>query len=320
MSEGRGVWVANKVLPNNLLAAGESLPKGRNSILGGSAPRVVFGTSGLWNTFEVLLATKAAALLQSDLVWFNYPSAYTLKEQLALTTHQSLHLLGLTPSEFRQFYKPEEMARSALPIQAELGDWFARANSHEVEVRVMELEEVARATGVTRMTVESYVLDLKAIRGGVFRALNIQKGDKPRQVNTDSRLTDFEGWTLADVHLQNGWLSGAGIHYVLRRLADFGPFIEVLPNLSRGNIYEMYTGIAENFFGILTGRLHMRAKNQFPEWASVCPLVFQALVEEWGTEKSDEIAQELWESITIAPQPLVDSSFVVTADGIEREY
>lgn len=317
-----GVLVANEVLSENLIAVGDTLPLRGNRILGGQKPKVVFGTSGLWNTFEMLIATKAAASLNLDLVWFHYPSAYTIIDQLNLTSYPSAQLLlGLNPVSFNQQFNIQRQTQNALWVQKTLGEWFARANSLGVSIRTMPFEKIIEETGVWDMSVIDFVTSLNSIRKGAFRALNLIKNFKLHAVNTNSRkaLAKFKHSTIGEIHEQNGWLSGAGIHFVLRQLASFGVFIEIIPNLSRGNVYEMYQGVNKDFRAILTARFHLRAQGQEPQWASVCPVVFQELMQRWGEEKSRALAQKLWEAIKIAPEPLKDKSFVLTPKCVYPE-
>lgn len=319
MGERGGAVVAREIFPQNLILVGQTLPSGSNSILRGNRPSVVFGTSGLWNTFEVMVAVKAAASLMAPLVWFNYPSAYGAINQLNLTTYESISLLGLDPFEFDQLFNTKVQVQNALEVQKVLGSWYARANGVVVPIQGFNLEKIIEKTRIMDMRVTDFVEALTSIRGGVFRALNIIQGLSIHAINTNSSLRRLGQMRIRDVHEQGGWLSGAGIHYVLRLLADYGAYIEVMPNLSRGNVYEMYQGVSQNFYGILTGRFHLRAKGQSPEWASVCPLVFLELVRRWGKEKSTAVAQELWQAIKIAPESLKESSFLVTQDGVQRE-
>lgn len=314
-NDRRGAQVAQELFPKNLIRLDQSVLPIGNTVLGGDCPRVVFGTSGLWNAYEVLVAIKVAAGLGLPLVWFNYPSAYVVEEQLELTTYQSLPLLDPDPIGSDEIGRQVE---GSLAVQAEFGHWFATANGCRVEITTSSLEDLIQRMGIMEMLVIDYVAALLECREGIYRAFNLLDGGRFRGLNTNSRLGAFQDWTIRDLHDRGGWLSGAGIHWTLRHLADYGPYVEVLPDLSRGNVYEMYAGVGSNFRGILTGRFHLRAEGQTPEWASICPLVFLELIRRWGPEKAERVARTLWEAIAVSPQAPVGLSFVVTKDGAYR--
>jgi hypothetical protein len=118
------------------------------------------------------------------------------------------------------------------------------------------------------------------------------------QVKTSSVMPDV---TVAEMHQQGGWLGGAALYYMVYHLAQFGGAVVMVKDSTRGRVNLMakpFLGEDSHLRLAPVGLFRLSADEQNEDW-SVDPIVMMLLLNQWGPDKTAEIARLIWDNMEV---------------------
>ncbi len=239
---------------------------------------VFYGTSDpVPNVSELILTAIVAILCQQPAKFSVYRGGRTEYAKASERYSRNLVDAGIVPS-----------VDEAIRI---VGEWFG------LRINVVSFETIMEAGGIWNMPLIEIAQAIRTLRPKPLRFCympEIYVPDSPAKTiyTNDKWLEKNSLKTVADLHETGGWLSGASIHYSLRRFSEkFADHIHVVPFGTKGDVYRMYDGSGSRF--VLAPALHIRPAGAEPEWLPLELRTFAAIIQLWPEAERVQLRDRL---------------------------
>jgi len=277
----RGGAVVYSQLPYERIVTPQSLHSGA-----GKTTFVWYGTSGLYNTAELLLTMKAAALLGLPCRFDSYGSATPSATEEKVQDYRD------------RMREVAEIVMGAIDTQISIN---FRSTEEAVLGRFMPMQ----ASSLARMVEQEVGHPVKFLHHANGATLTTD------QVETSK--------TLKELHENGWWAAGALIYFSFYSQAEVEDFVAVVYNGAKGGIHRLARHYMRAYALRVcpAGSLNINASG---EDAPINPTTLLRLFRAWGKQKSQETIRRIWD---LAKVPLdineIGIKHVVYAglDGIE---
>lgn len=324
--------------------------------------RVSYGCSGLDNVAELLQALKVGHTLGIPVIFDTYESAGVVQTYVAEALIPSLSVLSSDLPELVWAGKatqhiPKDMCPTLTTIlgssvlvtptetdtiaswyrtiMESLATYLQQSLRLHIPISFQASEDLFLTPEVGAYTVVDLAGQVtQAAKHGVSLFSSIAGSIRTNAV----WITEHASQTISQIHSEGYWLGGASLYWVWYRWSNSQPFVAMIKDTSAGNVHLLarpyMTGDTARLWVAPVSGLRIFPKGANPAEVSdssegrgpsegIDLLVFLELLQRWGTEKSHNVLQTIWDLIEfpLTPQHIGKVPWVwVNLDGIEVEW